>query len=325
MNEQHELPINQTEDWKDIQGFNGDYQISSLRRIKGVERFVPRMGSRGDMTTVPERIKQKRITASGEERVTLFRLREEMCFTVDDLMEQEFGGGAMAIPLWKNERNPAKTEKVESDARGEVVKWKSIRLYRGFYEISSDRRVRSLDRVVERKDTEEGRRQAGQELKVNTNGPYPYVSLFKDSVRGDWKLDDLWEQAFGSGENAKCLRKWKPKPGRRKPYIAATKPAPAPVATTAPAPVATKRIDVDTAITMTPAASTSKPSAPDYVPGVFKRYWKLSRGWKDFIPDDGLRNIAAEFEISVDEVKAITRMQRYQTVTEPLMEELTNA
>lgn len=74
--------------------------------------------------------------------------------------------------------------------------YKSIKGYEGIYEINELGKIRSIDRIVERKDGKV-RKQKGKELKLNMNKDgYAIVKLRKNGVAKTWGVHRLIAEAF---------------------------------------------------------------------------------------------------------------------------------
>ena len=63
------------EKWKDINGYEGLYQVSNMGRVKSLERAVP--SKNGSKRTIRERILKSRITPNGYSQVFLFNGRRK--------------------------------------------------------------------------------------------------------------------------------------------------------------------------------------------------------------------------------------------------------
>ena len=74
--------------WKDIPGYEGCYQVSTLGRVKTVERLTKRKN--GTSFTVQERIKKQRIGTSGYYMVDLKVDRKSKTFRVHKLVAMTF-------------------------------------------------------------------------------------------------------------------------------------------------------------------------------------------------------------------------------------------
>ena len=77
-----------TEIWKDINGYEGKYQVSNLGRVKSLARF--RVGKSGSNTRMPEQLLKQSITKDGYKRVGLRNGYRQKYFFIHRLVAQAF-------------------------------------------------------------------------------------------------------------------------------------------------------------------------------------------------------------------------------------------
>ena len=103
------------EEWRDIQGFEGYYQVSNMGRVKSVERTV--WDSRGCYRTVSEKIRKGRKNIDGYLFLTLHKDGKKKHCRVNRLVAQAFLPNPDNLPE-VNHKNEDKT-----DNRVENLEW----------------------------------------------------------------------------------------------------------------------------------------------------------------------------------------------------------
>ena len=78
------------EEWRNIKGYEGLYQISNLGRIKSLERF--RKGKNGSLASVKEKILKPLITRNGYYQVPLCKNSKLRLYYVHRLVFEAFNG-----------------------------------------------------------------------------------------------------------------------------------------------------------------------------------------------------------------------------------------
>jgi len=73
--------------WKDINGYEGLYQVSNLGRVKSLERYKQ---NHSKLQLIPEKIKSKRIDAQGYELVDLYNKSKQKTIRVHRLVAETF-------------------------------------------------------------------------------------------------------------------------------------------------------------------------------------------------------------------------------------------
>ena len=76
--------------WKDIDGYEGSYQVSNLGRVRGLNRTVER--SDGQTRTIPGCILKAKQNRGGYSQVSLWKDGRQKTFTIHQLVLWEFGG-----------------------------------------------------------------------------------------------------------------------------------------------------------------------------------------------------------------------------------------
>lgn len=84
------------EQWEDIEGFEGLYQISNYGRVKSLRRVVER---KGKPLTVSERILKTRVHKLGYVHVKLWKDNSEYTFKVSRLVAQHFVPNPQRLPI----------------------------------------------------------------------------------------------------------------------------------------------------------------------------------------------------------------------------------
>lgn len=82
------MEIKEIEIWKDIQGYEGLYQVSSLGRIKSLNRY--KQAKNDSISSFKERIKKLQLSYKGYLMVTLSRNKERKTFFVHRLVALAF-------------------------------------------------------------------------------------------------------------------------------------------------------------------------------------------------------------------------------------------
>lgn len=94
--------------WKDIDGYEGLYQVSNLGRIKSLQRYVWRGNGIGGNSIVKEKIKKKDITNLGYERTTLSKDNIDKHYSVHRLVAQAFIPNPDNLPVINHkDENPS--------------------------------------------------------------------------------------------------------------------------------------------------------------------------------------------------------------------------
>jgi len=73
--------------WKDINGYEGLYQVSNLGRVKSLERYRQ---NHSKLQLIPEKIKSKRIDPQGYELVDLYNKNKQKTIRVHRLVAETF-------------------------------------------------------------------------------------------------------------------------------------------------------------------------------------------------------------------------------------------
>lgn len=87
---------NMREEWRDIKGFEGLYQISNMGNVKSLERTV--WNSRGYYVTVPERIRKARKNRYGYLYVALWKEGKRKQYMIHRLVASAFLNNADNLP-----------------------------------------------------------------------------------------------------------------------------------------------------------------------------------------------------------------------------------
>ena len=93
------------EQWKDIQGYEGLYQVSNLGRVKSVERY---QDNHGKKQIVPEKIKTPSLVNKGYLRVSLYKSNKPEHAYVHRLVALHFIENPLNLPQI-NHKNEDKT------------------------------------------------------------------------------------------------------------------------------------------------------------------------------------------------------------------------
>ena len=80
--------IREIEIWKDIEGYEGIYQISNIGRIKSLERIV--YHNNGINRIIPEKIRKTRPDSHGYDKIDLYKEGKRNTFTIHRLMAIAF-------------------------------------------------------------------------------------------------------------------------------------------------------------------------------------------------------------------------------------------
>ena len=84
------------EEWKDILGYEGLYQISNLGRVKSLERKVN--AKEGGERTVREKIKGTRLNIFGYPIITLYKCNKMKTYSVHRLVAETFIPNPQGLP-----------------------------------------------------------------------------------------------------------------------------------------------------------------------------------------------------------------------------------
>ena len=86
----------QEEIWKDIEGFEGYYQVSNLGRVKSLDRYVP--DKRRGKVHISERIMKLTVIGTGYYQVTLTKFGEQIPYYVHRLVAKAFISNPNNLP-----------------------------------------------------------------------------------------------------------------------------------------------------------------------------------------------------------------------------------
>jgi len=199
--------------WKDIQGFEGRYQVSNLGRVRYPDTWIMRPYPNGNVVRIRTRkagIKSFRISNLGYYYVALTKNKSKFkrTYNVDELVAIHFCNGYMSgMPITHKDGNRFNNDADNlvfawpEDLSGEV--WKPIMGFEGLYEISNMGRVTALDRTKKRNykytknvDVPVDR----MILKPNVlKSGYAHVILHKEGVRKEFSLHRLVALHFCDG------------------------------------------------------------------------------------------------------------------------------
>jgi hypothetical protein len=207
--------------------------------------------------------------------------------------------------------------------------FRTIPGYEGIYEISAKPQVKSLPRLVPhiRKDGSSYNSTVPGGIRKTHTAPdgTEYVVLSKDRVNRQFAMRDLVRWVLKNGPRAEPHSTWvqgeTKKKRKSKKAEVKSKRAPKSVTTKKAKPDAPVRT-VKPAVTPPAVADLFAEIHSDKVEAVFTRYWTLTRGRKDFIPDSGLQNFCIEFDLSLSQVKDIIFFRAYTDITKPLLDRL---
>ncbi len=120
------------ENWKDIKGYEGHYQVSNLGRVKSLDRIVSRSGNRNDMT-LKGKLLCETITDKGYKSVTLAFNGRRITYKLHKLVAMSFLGhepnGMKTIidHIDNNKLNNNFTNLIEIDNRQNTSKGKLLK------------------------------------------------------------------------------------------------------------------------------------------------------------------------------------------------------
>lgn len=175
--------------WKDVQGYEGMYQVSNMGRVKSCMRVKKaRNRSESDACITPERLKtQSKTRTSQHPCVTLTKKNISKTTTVYVLVATHFLANPecldLVIHLDGNAKNNRAcnlkwhSSKVE-DLPGEI--WKEVEGFEAFYHISNLGRIKKLKRDV-----------YGNDGKYHRKDPERLNSIHLNKKRGNYYLTDL--------------------------------------------------------------------------------------------------------------------------------------
>ena len=193
----------ENEVWKDIEGYEGIYQVSSLGRVRSLDRVRIRPHYRTG-TPVQWKIKSAIITpdCDGIHSVVGLYSKKRTKFRVDKLVAKAFvkqlAGQTELVHIdgnpYNNRADNLKWADKWSDKDGEV--WKDIDGYEGIYQVSSIGRVRSLDRVYIMKNGRPYSRKGILTQLFEDKDGYKEVKFCLQNKRKTYKVHRLVAQAF---------------------------------------------------------------------------------------------------------------------------------
>lgn len=169
----------QEEIWKDVKGYEGYYSVSNMGRVKSLERTI--LKRNGGTARINEKFLLPHVqkTQYGIAVITLSKNSRIDNVGYKRLLKQHFKKDYQIV-------NQASVQEVKE---GEV--FRPIRGYEGYYEISNLGTVRSLHRMVPRKDGA-SRRVEGKILSHN----YTHLCLSKDRKIDTQPFTTKWIGAF---------------------------------------------------------------------------------------------------------------------------------
>jgi len=192
------------EEWRDVVGYEGYYQVSNLGRVRSLDRTVnARFGN--------TRIKKGKILtpskySNGELYVRFYHNGKTSCFKVHRLVAETFNPdedfSLFVIHINGNKHdnrveNLAFVDKLPSNIVNlPDEEWKPIVGYEGLYEVSNMGRVKSLNRTLPNKTG--GKRQWNETLlhqNIRPNG-YAFVSLSANGETSYPSVHRLVAKAF---------------------------------------------------------------------------------------------------------------------------------
>lgn len=145
--------------WKDIEGYEGLYQVSDMGRVRSLDRIIRFSSSNQNGNFECKRLQRGKIMKPkigprGREELNLCKEGKKVMFRVDMLVAKAFLDNPHNIVAVKNVGGDLLNNKVSNliwddgieSLNGEV--WENIRGYEGYYQISNLSRVKSLTRVV---------------------------------------------------------------------------------------------------------------------------------------------------------------------------------
>jgi hypothetical protein len=103
------------EEWRDIIGYEGYYQVSNFGNIKSLERIVKH--SIGELATRKPMKKKFKRDRGGYDRVGLYKNGKEISFSVHRIVAQAF------IPNFKNKPEVNHINEIKTDNRVENLEW----------------------------------------------------------------------------------------------------------------------------------------------------------------------------------------------------------
>jgi|SRR6185369_903039 len=102
------------EEWKDIDGYNGSYQVSNLGRVKSVGRYTDTKAFGGGVYKIHEKILKSDIINGGYLRITLCLNNKTKRFIVHRLVAISFIPNPSNLPH-VNHKNGVKTDNYVSN------------------------------------------------------------------------------------------------------------------------------------------------------------------------------------------------------------------
>ena len=104
--------------WKDIEGYEGLYQVSNLGRVRGLDRMV--FNKRGSKTIVNGRILKQKTDRYGYKCVCLSKDSKSKHFAVHRLVAQAF------IPNPENKPTVNHINEIKDDNRVDNLEWMTV-------------------------------------------------------------------------------------------------------------------------------------------------------------------------------------------------------
>ena len=175
-----------TEIWKDVQGFEGHYQVSNMGRVRMLDVWVNRHYKKGCKLVL--QLRGHLIKPHSKDGGTV-RLRWkviEVYFRIDKLVaihfRNDYRDGMMISHIdGCVSNNSSDNLKFYWPEKYNNEIWKDVQGFEGRYQVSNMGRVRSLDRLIE---TEHPYIRKGEMLKPSMNGGRGYLHIsFSDGHR----------------------------------------------------------------------------------------------------------------------------------------------
>ena len=151
--------------WRDIESYEGLYQVSNMGRIRSLDRVIRfdssnQTGNFECKRLVRGQIMSPKISARGREELGLRKGKKKTMFRVDILVTKAFLDNPYNITAVKNIDGDLRNNKVSNlkyddgieSLDGEI--WKDILEYEGLYQISNFGRVKGLTRAIIKKNGE---------------------------------------------------------------------------------------------------------------------------------------------------------------------------
>lgn len=198
--------------WKDVQGFEGRYQVSNMGRVRYPDKWVTRQYQNGNVATFINRkagIKQPCLSKTGHYYIVLLRGETfKETINVDDLVARHFCDGYEYGMIITHKDGNILNNAVGNlgfswpkNMPGEI--WKPVMGYEGLYKVSNMGRVMALDKTKKRnykyaKDVDvpvDGRLLHPNFLKRG----YALVTLHKGGIRKQITLHRLVALHFCNG------------------------------------------------------------------------------------------------------------------------------